>query len=85
MSMNEWFQLAIRPAVVRRAFGYAVVVGAVLILINHGDAIVRGDISIVRLLRMMLTVTVPYVVSTASSVGALRDARKSQHAAGTGF
>ena len=83
--MNEWLQLATRPAVVRRAVGYAVVVGAVLILINHGDAIVRGDISIVGLLRMMLTVTVPYVVSTASSGGALRDARKSQHAAGTGF
>jgi hypothetical protein len=83
--MNEWLQLATRPAVMRRALGYAVVVGAVLIFINHGDAIVRGDISIGRLLRIVLTVTVPYVVSTASSVGALRDARRSQQAAGTRF
>jgi len=81
--MNEWLQLATRPAVARRALGYAVVVGAVLILINHGDAIARGDISIGRMLRMVLTVTVPYMVSTASSVGALRDARKRQHAADT--
>jgi len=73
--MTEWLQLATRPSVVHRAFGYAVVVGTVLILINHGDAIVRSDISMVRLLRMVLTATVPYVVSTASSVGALRDGR----------
>jgi hypothetical protein len=73
--MIEWFQLATRPLVARRALAYAVVVGAVLIAINHGDAILRGDISVARQLRMALTVTVPYVVSTASSVGALRSAR----------
>ena len=73
--MNDWLRLATRRSVARRALGYAVVVGAVLILINQGDAIVRGDISIIRLLRVVLTATVPHVVSTASSVGALRDAR----------
>jgi hypothetical protein len=82
--MTEWLRLATRPAVVRRALGYAVVVGAVLILINHGDAIVRGDISTVRLLRMALTVTVPYIVSTASSVGAMLDARHRPPPAGKG-
>ena len=72
--MTEWLSLATRPAVVRRALGYAIVVGTVLIVINHGDAILRGDLSMARLVRMALTVTVPYVVSTASSVGAKRDA-----------
>jgi hypothetical protein len=74
--MSEWLRLATRPSVRHRALGYALVVGTVLIVINHGDAIVRGDVSVARLLRMMLTVTVPYVVSTASAVGALRDARR---------
>jgi len=73
--MIEWLQLATRPSVARRALAYAVVVGAVLIAINHGDAILHGDISVARLIRMALTVTVPYVVSTASSVGALRSMR----------
>ena len=73
--MNDWLRLATQRSVARRALRYAIVVGTVLILINHGDAIVRGDISMVRLLRMLLTTAVPYVVSTASSVGALRDAR----------
>ena len=53
-----------------RACTYAVVVGAVLITINHGDAILAGDLPTGRWLRMGLTVLVPYLVSTFSSVGA---------------
>ena len=56
---------------------YAVIVGAVLIGINHGDAILRGDVDSVRWLKMGLTVMVPYCVSTLSSVGALRAAARS--------
>ena len=62
-----------QPSVVKRALGYAVVVGAILTTINHGDAILRGDITRGRLFKMGLTVIVPYVVSTFSSVGALRE------------
>lgn len=64
--------LASRPAVVRRALKYAVIVGAVLIAINHGDALLRGDVSPGRLARMLLTCLVPYCVSTLSSVEAMR-------------
>ena len=73
--MNDWIRLASEPTVVRRACFYAVVVGTLLIAINHGDAILRGDISVVCVLRMVLTAMVPYAVSTASSVSALRDQR----------
>ncbi len=71
--MHDWLRLARTPAVVRRACLYAVGVGALLIAINHGDAILRGDISVARVLRMVLTAMVPYAVSTASSVSALRE------------
>lgn len=71
--MRDWFRLARGRAVVRRACLYAVGVGALLIAINHGDAISRGDVSASRMWRMVLTVMVPYSVSTASSVSALRD------------
>ncbi len=50
----------------------AAFVGAVLIIINYGDAIVRGDLDAVQLFRIGLTVFVPYCVSTASSVEAMR-------------
>lgn len=71
-----WLSMAMKLQVVRRALGYAVVVGAILITINHGDAILRGDITPGRLAKMGLTVVVPYMVSTLSSVGATRAAMR---------
>jgi len=69
---SGWLQLAMKPGIVRRGLMYAVVVGSVLIAINHGDALVRGELTTERWLKMGLTVMVPYVVSTLSAVGALR-------------
>jgi hypothetical protein len=70
--VSVWWQLASSAPVVRRALSYAVVVGSVLIGINHGDAILRGELGSVRLLKMGLTLLVPYAVSTLSSVQAMR-------------
>ncbi len=70
--MPEWFGLCLSKPVVRRALLYAVVVGAIMITINHGDAIMRGEVDMARLLKMGLTVLVPYTVSTLSSVSAMR-------------
>lgn len=70
----DWLRLALSPQVVRRASKYAVVVGAILIAINHWDALLAGDLSGGRLAKMALTVCVPYLVSTFSSVGAMRQA-----------
>ena len=65
-------EVAFSGPVVRRAFVYFGVVGSVLIAINHGDALLRGDVDAVRWLKMLLTPVVPYVVSTLSSVSAIR-------------
>ena len=71
--MKESLRLALQPSVVKRALKYAIIVGMVLISINHGDAILDGNVSGGRVFKMALTVLVPYVVSTLSSVGALRE------------
>jgi hypothetical protein len=71
----SWLSIATSAPVVRRALGYGVVVGAVLIAINHGDALLRGDVDATRAVKLVLTPLVPYVVSTLSSVSALRSAR----------
>lgn len=71
--MKQTLSLALKTSVVKRALKYAIVVGVILITINHGDAILRGDLPPARLFRMGLTVLVPYVVSTLSSVGAMRE------------
>ena len=75
MSQGEpggFLVLAMSPRVVRRALLYAIVVGAILIAINHGDALLAGEVGPERWWKMGLTVLVPYTVSTLSSVGALR-------------
>jgi len=69
-TVRNWLAVARERPIVLRACKFAVVVGAVLIGINHGDAILRGDFDARRLLKMGLTVLVPYTVSTLSSVGA---------------
>jgi hypothetical protein len=70
--VSAW-QLALEPSVVRRALRIAAIVGAVLIAINHGDRIWNGTVDARAVLKMALTVIVPYVVSTVSSVGAMRE------------
>jgi hypothetical protein len=74
--MKTWLQLALDPSVVRRAFVCSVVVGTILIAINHGDSLLRGELSRAQLVKIALTPIVPYLVSTISSIGALRAVRK---------
>ena len=69
---RSWLELATSGPVVRRASLYLVIVGGILIAINHGDALLRGELDGVRLAKILLTPIVPYVVSTLSSVSALR-------------
>jgi len=76
------WRLATETRVVRRALGFAVGVGSVLIAINHGDAIWAGEVGSKRWVQIGLTVLVPYCVSTASSVMAARQAAQDRPAAG---
>lgn len=60
--------IALNRTVVRRAVRYGVIVGTLLIGINHGGAILSGTVTAGRMIQMVLTVVVPYLVSTLSSV-----------------
>jgi hypothetical protein len=71
--LRGWCALACRGTVVRRGLKFALVVGIVLIGINHGDAILSGSLSRGSFLKMGLTFMVPYVVSVFSSVSAIAD------------
>lgn len=82
-SEQPWIQLACAPSVVARALKYAVVVGLILIAINHADAILSRDVSMGRLVKMILTVFVPYAVSTSSSVAAMRESSRDAGAGGS--
>ena len=68
-----WLRLSINPSTVRRAFLTALVVGFVLITINYGSIILAGKVTTECVIRMCLTVMVPYIVSTVSSVATRRE------------
>ncbi len=78
-TVREWLLLASRWSVMRRALMAGMLVGSVQILINHGDALLAGELTSRRVVKMILTSLVPYMVSTFSSVGAIR------HRDGTGM
>lgn len=75
-SEPSWWKAATSRPVVKRALAFAVVVGPILILINHGDALIKGCVSVRLLAKIAMTMAVPYCVSTFSSVGALRQGNK---------
>lgn len=54
-----------------RAAKTAALVGLLLIAINHWDALLVGDVDGLRLAKMLLTLLVPYSVSTYASVRAI--------------
>jgi hypothetical protein len=69
--MKIWLTLCFTKPVMRRASWTALIVGTILILINHGTSILNGEVDLTRILQMCFTVIVPYLVSTVSSVSTL--------------
>jgi hypothetical protein len=67
--------IAFEPPIVRRGLIASAIVGTLLIAINHGSAILAGEVTKERWIRMGLTVVVPYVVSVVSSVATIRPIR----------
>ena len=72
LTQASYFSLATRRDVVVRALKVALLVWLILVGINHGDALIRGDVDLTRLAKIALTFAVPYCVSTFSSVSTLK-------------
>ena len=64
---------AFGPVLVKRAFVISLVVGTILVLINHSAMICNGEACWFTVLQILLTMMVPYAVSTVSSVLAISD------------
>ncbi|MGI8551436.1 MAG: nitrate/nitrite transporter NrtS [Dehalococcoidia bacterium] len=58
------------PGVLRRAVITALIVGTVLTVINQGDRLLHGGLTIGMVLRILLTYCVPFCVSISGAVGA---------------
>lgn len=76
--MSEFLMLCFTERIVKRAGATALVVGAILIVINHGDALLSGQVDANRLFKIILTMLVPYIVSTVSSASTILSMREKQ-------
>lgn len=73
--MKQRFKIACQPKVVRTATRFSLIVGPVLVMINHGDSIIDSTMSHEDWLKSILTMIVPYIVSTLSSLSVYRNCK----------
>lgn len=73
---KEFIQTAASAVILHRSVKVALIVGTVLMMINHGDAILRGELDLTRVSKILLTYLVPFCVSTHASVSATLAAKK---------
>ena len=66
------FEIVTRSDVILRALKMAPIVGIVLAIINHGDHILLGTMTVTNWIKVLITFCVPFCVSTISSVLAIR-------------
>lgn len=69
--INGWLKIALQKNILMRAIKVALVVGSILMLINHGDVMLSDGLSIKEYIKIILTYLVPYCVSTYSSTEAV--------------
>jgi len=77
LEMKEFLVLCFTKNIIKRASVTALVVGAILIAINQGDALLSGQVNVNLLFKIILTVLVPYTVSTVSSASTILSMRTS--------
>lgn len=66
--MRCWRCAILYPPMLRRSALIAIAVGTLLALINHGDHLLRGQVTGVIALKILLTYTVPFAVATWSAL-----------------
>ncbi|MBT8083850.1 MAG: nitrate/nitrite transporter NrtS [Woeseia sp.] len=68
---SSWLKVATRYSVVVRSMRVSLIVGTILVGINHGDVLLGGGATTVAVWKIPLTYFVPYAVSTYAAVDAI--------------
>ena len=72
-------EIVTRTDVLLRALKMASIVGIILAIINHGDHIFLGTMTVTNWIKVLITFCVPFCVSTISSVLAIRREQNISH------
>ncbi len=78
MTKPSVFSVATQPAIICRSSKVSLIVGTLLVFINHFDELALIFSTPTMLLKTMLTYMVPYVVATYGAVSALLDAERNR-------
>ena len=65
---QQFLRSLVGPQILLRSLKIAAVVGTILVGINHGDLIIKGDTEKIEWYKIALTYIVPYCVSTYSAI-----------------
>ena len=76
IEQSSFLQLAVSKSVVLRALKVAAVIGTLLAIINHGDAVLAETFAVKNFFQVLLSYLVPYGVATYSAVNALQESAK---------
>jgi hypothetical protein len=68
----SFLSIALTQEVIIVALKMALIVGTILGLINHGNGLIEGTLTSTQVLQIIITYSVPYCVSTYSSVKAIQ-------------
>ena len=68
MDVQRYLTLALQGNIVFRGLKFSLIVGTILVLINHGDRLMGDELTLTQALQIGLTYLVPYVVSSLSSI-----------------
>jgi len=70
--MSDWLSIALEASIFKRSLIVSAFVGTTLMIINHGDIIIAGELTKTHIFKILLTYLVPFLVSTYSSVESKR-------------
>ncbi len=65
--MRLFFKHACDPVCIKRSIKVALVIGTILLIINHYDELVYGTLNTTNIVQIGLTYLVPYFVATFGS------------------
>jgi len=72
----SFFELASSRKIILPSLKVALIVGTLLVLINHANAILEMGLNGERVFQIILTYCIPYCVSTYSAVKAIQQSGK---------
>ncbi|MEZ8306981.1 nitrate/nitrite transporter NrtS [Vibrio splendidus] len=76
MPLVQFVKTAGEPTILKRSLKVSIIVGTILMLINHGEKLLSSNIDATLIIKILMTYCVPFCVSTQASVSATLQSRK---------